>query len=243
MSSSTEAISGAMDVHFSLQEMHARNVANIDTPGFKRVLARVGTESAEAGESGSDVPGILGIQLDMAQGPLRHTSNALDLAVQGDGFFTIDSKTGLRYTRNGSFTLDANRLLITQNGDRVLGEGNTHIQIPENASAVRVDKFGNLTVDGQSVAKLMITRFENPDQLRQVGNCLYDGANATPLQGVAGDASGQFQMHQGFLEQSNVNPVGELVNMLASFREYEACARSLKSLEQTASRLYQWARS
>jgi flagellar basal-body rod protein FlgF len=242
MSSSSQAVAGAMNVHFTMQEMYAQNIANIETPGFKRVLARIGSETSDGADGATTTPGIEGIKLDMSQGALQPTSNPLDMAIKGDGFFTIQSENGTRYTRNGHFRMDANRILVNERGDKVTGQSG-EIQIPQGAKKISIDRSGNVLADGESLDILKIVRFEKPEQIRQLGHCEYDGTNAGELDAFLPDKDGKTaKVIQGSLERSNVSPIGELVSMLASYREYEACARSIKSLEQTATNLYRWAR-
>ena len=249
MSVSTKPIAAALNVHYKVQDIAARNIANLGTPGFKRVLADVTSATDTDGGSKVQTPQIQGIKLDLSQGSLKLTNNTFDLGIKGDAFFTIDTKNGLRYTRNGAFQLDYDRILCTQQtdkniqrNDRVLGT-NGEIQIPQNAKEIVITRKGEIIVDGVKTATLRLTRFEkgSRDQLRQAGGSLYIGDNANPQDVNPGDPKAM--VYQGHLEQSNVNSITELVEMIASYREYEACARSLRAIEETAGQLYAWARS
>jgi len=232
MSSGIESVTSAMEMYVTMQEVAARNVANVTTPGFKRNIAMF--ESGD--ETGDDVPDITQVRLDLSQGSLQETHNALDLAIRGDGYFTIDGLDGLRYTRNGSFRLNENRVLVTQQGRAVLGE-NGEIQIPDDAAQIIVLGSGEIDVDGRVVGKLRMTAFEAPGMLRQAGACefLGDMAGARP--------AGDYLVYQGSLENSNVRPISELVQMMSALRHYEASANSLKAIEQSATKLYAWART
>ena len=236
MSISTESVASAMDAYLKTQEITARNVANITTPGFKRNIAVVETVEEGGGEEGSGVPSLTQVSIDLSPGPLHPTHGELELGLRGDGYFTIQGPNGLRYTRNGAFRLDENRILVTQGGDPVLGEMG-EIQIPQSSEPVTVNASGRIAIGDQEAGTLRIAAFEEPGMLRQTGACEFDGESAVPK------PAGDYAVHQGFLEGSNVQPVIELVRMMASLRDFEASARSLKAIEDSAAKLYGWARS
>jgi len=236
MSTSSQAIAGAMDTQIMAQDVSARNIANIVTPGFKRNIALV--ESMNKGSSASSVstPTITAIGLDLSQGPLQPTGRDMDFGLQGDGFFTIETPDGTLYTRNGTFRLSENGVLVTQDGNPVLGESG-QIQIPAGANKLTVGSDGQLHTETATLGKLKIVAFDKPGMLQQAGNSNYVGDAASPK--PAADCS----VHQGSLEASNVDPMTELVQMMSTFRDYQACARSLHSIEDSANKLYAWARS
>ena len=177
-----------------------------------------------------------GVGLDLSQGPLQQTGNNLDLGLQGDGFFSIQTKDGVLYTRNGSFRLNENRVLVTQDGNPVLGDSG-EIQIPESAGRVTVSSDGQIHTDTATIGKLKIVAFDKPGLIRQAGNSAYAGDAAGPKDATA------CSVHQGSLEASNVDPMTEMVQMMANFRDYQASARSMHSIEDSANKLYAWARS
>ena len=234
MSDGTQIVAGALDAHIRVQEIAARNVANIVTPGFKRNIALLESADGTDGGETTDTPAVTGVRLDLSQGALLPTGNALDFAIQGRGFFTVQGENGVRYTRNGNFRLDENRILVTQNGARVLGEAG-EIQVPETDSDVMLTPEGVLRAGEQSVARLQITDFDHPELLRQSGSCEFDGDSAAPK-----PAAGH-KLYQRHLEASNVEPINELIHMMASLRDYEASARSLRAIEDSAAKLYGWA--
>jgi flagellar basal-body rod protein FlgF len=236
MSGSSQAIAGAMDTLVMAQDVSARNIANVVTPGFKRNIALV--ESMNKDSSGSSVgtPTVTGIGLDLSQGSLQPTGNNLDFGLQGDGFFSVQTTEGVLYTRNGTFRLNENRVLVTQEGNPVLGDSG-EIQVPESAAGVTVSSDGQLHTDTATIGRLKIVAFDKPGLLRQAGNSTYVGDAAGPKDATA------CSVHQGCLEASNVDPMTELVQMMATFRDYQASARSLHSIEDSATKLYAWARS
>jgi flagellar basal-body rod protein FlgF len=237
MSSSSQAISGAMDTLVMAQDVSARNIANVVTPGFKRNIALVESmNKGGGGGSSTGMPTVTGIGLDLSQGSLQPTGNNLDFGLQGDGFFSVQTPDGVLYTRNGTFRLNENRVLVTQDGHPVLGESG-EIQIPESAARVTVSSDGQLHSDTATIGKLKIVAFDKPGLLRQAGNSTYIGDAAGPKDATA------CSVQQGCLEASNVDPMTEMVQMMATFRDYQASARSLHSIEDSASKLYAWARS
>jgi flagellar basal-body rod protein FlgF len=236
MSTSSQAIAGAMDTQIMEQEVSARNIANVVTPGFKRNIALVESMDKGNGDSSVSTPTITGIGLDLSQGPLQPTGNDLNLGLQGEGFFSIETPDGTLYTRNGTFRLNENGVLVTQDGNPVLGESG-QIQVPAGTIKLTVGTDGQLHTDSTTIGKLKLVAFDKPGMLQQAGNSNYVGDAASPK------AAANCSVHQGCLEASNVDPMTELVQMMATFRDYQACARSLRSIEDSASNLYSWARS
>ena len=235
MGMDTQVVAAAMNVHIMTQEIAARNVANVATPGFKRNMAVV--ESIEDGsEDGSGKPTLDHVGIDFSQGALRPTGSDLDLAIKGEGFFVIEVPKGLRYTRNGCFQLNEEREIVTQRGDRVLGADGS-IQVPQGSERITVSESGEVRFGAQVVGTLNVVIFDKPQLLRQTGGCEFAAGGAVP------EDAPDYKVHQGFLEGSNVNPISELVRMIASLRDYEASAKSLKAITSSASRLYAWAGS
>ncbi len=237
MSLDTQAIAGAIDAYMTAQEIAARNLANATTPGFKRNIALLESVVEDGQSPDTAVPTLTGVRIAFAQGDLAPTYGDLDFAIQGEGFFTISTPDGLRYTRNGRFRLDENRILATQDGFPVLGQGG-EIQIPDQAEPLIVSRSGELRIGTVVVGRLQVTAFEKPELLLQAGGSQFtDSGSAGPVQAAS------YEVYQAFIERSNVQPIGELVRMIALFRDYEACVRSLKSIEDSASTLYAWART
>jgi flagellar basal-body rod protein FlgF len=236
MSSSSQAIAGAMETQIMAQDVSARNIANVLTPGFKRNIALVEAMDKGGGKSGVTTPTVTGIGLDLSQGPLQPTGNDMNFGLQGEGFFSVETPDGTLYTRNGTFRLNENGVLVTQDGNPVLGESG-QIQVPAGTTRVTVGSDGQILTDSTTIGKLKLVAFDKPGLLQQAGNSNYVGDAAGPKQAAA------CSVHQGCLEASNVDPMTELVQMMATFRDYQACARSLHSIEDSANKLYAWARS
>lgn len=232
MSFSTEAVSSAMTVHTQMQETAARNLANAATVGFKRNLAVIQSVSKSSDRSASSASA----RIDFSEGPLQHTGNTLDVAINGEGFFVVNGPKGTLYSRAGNLRLNQNRVLTTQDGHPLLAEGG-EIQLPENAGAITVSHRGEVRAGEVVLGKLKIVAFDNPAKLVQAGASCFRDTGAVPR-----DATG-YSIRQGFVEGSNVDPLSELVRMMSTLRDYESCARSLRSIEESAGRLYSWAQS
>jgi flagellar basal-body rod protein FlgG len=172
--------------------------------------------------------------LDFSQGSLRETGNTYDLALSGDGFFTIQTtnkqgETTTKYTRDGSFTVNTEGYLVTKDGDYVLDTNGERIQIPgaQTAQNVAFDQNGNITVDGQQIATLGLASFANPQALLIYGENMYDATPAAGLQ--ASNAA----VHQGYLEMSNTNVIEEMVDMITITRAYEAGRKMIQTVDNT----------
>lgn len=171
---------------------------------------------------------------DLSQGSLRETGNTYDLALSGDGFFTIQTTnkqgvTSTKYTRDGSFTVNQEGYLVTKDGDYVLDTNGDRIQIPgaQTAESVAFDANGNVLVNGQQVATLGIASFANPQALLLYGENMYDATEAAGLQ------ESNATVHQGYLEMSNTNVIEEMVDMITITRAYEAGQKMIQSVDTT----------
>ena len=167
---------------------------------------------------------------DFSQGSLRETHNNYDMAIAGTGFFTVEFKnkageTSTKYTRDGSFTLNKDGYLVTQEGDFVLGN-NGRIQLNTLQNSV-IDKQGNIMQQGNLVATLKITDFEDYNYLEKYGENYYQ-----PVEG-AREKNGEYQIATGFLEMSNMKVVSEMVEMISVSRAYETNQKLIQTYDST----------
>lgn len=165
------------------------------------------------------------IYTDFSQGMLEKTDNPLDLVIQGQGFFAVQSlKDGqVRYTRDGSFTWSTDGYLVTKDGDLVMDENLKPISFTD----FKVDESGNILQGNQVEAKILITNFSNPNSLKKTGHNLYEAAETSEF-----DNNFTSQVVQGFVERSNVSAVDEMVNMIACMRAYETNSKAVKTHDE-----------
>lgn len=168
---------------------------------------------------------------DYRVGNLQETGNTLDVALSGKGFFAIsyadrNGNESVRYTRDGNFAVNSEGVLMTKDGDFVLDESGGLIVIPDGTT-VSIDEFGVVAADGMEVGRLGIHDFEDYDYLKKFGENMYiaiDGAN---------EIEPSTKVYQGYLEMSNVNVVSEMVDMIATARDYESNQKIIQTIDST----------
>ena len=200
----------------------ANNIANSDTTGYKRettVFSEFIRRAANTG--GSNTPqnsismGRLGAHVShFESGAIRQTGGSLDVALDGEGFFTVETPQGERLTRAGHFITDAEGTLIMPNGYAVLDDGGGQIQIPLEVNLLAIGGDGTISADGVEIARLGVVTLD-PTLLTREGDNLWSaGAGIEPLETP--------KIVQGFLEGSNVQPVNEIARMIEVQRHYDA---------------------
>jgi flagellar basal-body rod protein FlgG len=239
-------------------EVISNNIANMTTTGFKRSRAefqdliyqnqrRVGSTSSD---SGTIVPS--GAQLGLGvktaaiyrineQGNLQQTSNSLDLAISGQGYFQVTLPSGdTAYTRDGTFGLSPQGQIVTADGYVVV----PGITVPSNATAITVDSSGDVqaTIAGQTapttLGQIQLATFANPAGLQAEGDNLLTAtaASGDPVTGVPA-SPGFGNVQQGFIETSNVNVVTEVTNLITAQRAYEMNSRVITASDDMLSTL------
>lgn len=216
----------------------AHNLANASTAGYKRrreafiqSLQRQMNAAPQA-----TAPGVRSqASVDFTQGALVQTGRTLDLALDGAGFFVIESPQGTRYTRSGSFQVNAQGQLVDFAGRTLAGDGGPII-IPSGVSSgkVQVSAEGTVSVGGKSIGKLRLVSFEDPKVLRPV-----DGTGFEAPATVAPGPATKVTVHQGFQEASNVAVVEELVDLIAVTRLYEANLKTISTQDERMKNLLQ----
>lgn len=225
----------AMIPRLRQQEVIANNIANVSTPGFKKDSIFIGELSqAQARhkmvKSDWERPMIDQVYTDYSQGSFERTGTPLDIALEGAGFFVAQTPEGEEILlRNGSFAADDLGFVVTADGDKVLGSGGP-IQLPPGDIAVSDD--GVISVDGEEISTLRIAIVDDPRSLEKRGA----GKFYIP-DGVQIQAAVRFVVRQGFLESSNVDIITQMVEMIASYRAYEADAQALKTQDESLERL------
>lgn len=201
-----------------MREMQAiaHNIANASTTGFRRegVLFTEYVRRLDAAEPSLSMASAHARQTVFTQGTLAMTGGSLDLAIEGDGFFLIETDRGERLTRAGHFSINAEGEIVNPQGFRLLDDGGAPIQVPPGA-ALGVARDGTLSADGEPVAQIGLVRPENPIELGRESGTLHEPRGAlVPAEGAS--------LHQGFLEDSNVNAITEMARMIEVQRAYEA---------------------
>ncbi len=237
----------------------SHNLANLSTTGFKRNraefqdliyqnLRQVGGQSSESTQLPTGMHLGLGVNAgaisrEFRQGTLQSTTNTFDLAIDGDGFFQVQMPDGTTaYTRDGTFKIDSTGQMTTSAGYPLLG-GITKMA---NAASASVDVQGNVQFFDKTGAplsggKLDLATFVNPAGLQPVGNNLFreSQASGNPQTGDASTGGAFGEIKQGFLENSNVNVVSELVNMIQTQRAYEMNSKAIQTSDQMLAKLAQ----
>lgn len=237
----------------------SHNLANVGTNGFKRShavfedliyqnLRQSGANTTEQTQLPTGLQLGLGVRTvatsrNFSQGSLQQTTGNFDLAIKGSGFFQIQLPDGTTaYTRDGSFQLDANGQVVTNNGYTVM----PGITVPANAQSVTIGQDGTVSVmvpgqtQPQTLGQIQLANFVNPAGLEPKGQNLFTetAASGTPNAG-APNANGMGAIQQGFVETSNVNVVEELVQMIQTQRAYELNSKAVQTSDQMLQKLSQ----
>jgi flagellar basal-body rod protein FlgF len=191
----------------------ANNMANASTSGFKAEHLYYAMKGKQAQEGALTSLGSTVSKVNFSQGTLPVTGNTFDLAIEGEGYFTIQTKTGKAYTRNGSFILNKNLELVTLAGDYVLGESG---KIVVDGTSVNINKDGAVFVDENQVAKIRISTFTNPESLTRSADGRFVDSGKAGLK-----TTENFSISSGYLETSNVNAVREMTEMMEIQRAFE----------------------
>ncbi|MEH6489137.1 flagellar hook-basal body complex protein [Hyphomonas oceanitis] len=218
--------------HGLMQEMQvvSNNLANSSTTGYKtdRAIFAEFMVSTGSDTSSLSMGSLAGHSFEMEQGGLKVTGGQFDLAVQGDGYFTVDTPQGTRLTRAGQFQLAANGNLIDMNGSNVLNAGGGPITIPPEATNLVISADGTISANGLQIDQVGIVV---PDgELMRDSNTYFSAKD-----GFA--AAKDFGIVQGALEQSNVSPVLEVSRMIEVQRAYEAGQALLETEDQRIGQL------
>ncbi len=226
MSDIAAVVAARKDALTEQYQVITQNIANANTSGYKRGVTSfaVALASAQGGASGPTSV----TQTDFSQGHLTPTGRNLDLALEGKGFFTVDTPNGETYTRGGVFNLNAQGQLVDYAGNPVAGESGP-ITVPRTAlaSSLTVSASGDVAAGEQKLGKLKIVEFQPGTKLNAIGECYFSApAGASP------QPSTTTVVHQNFQEASNVSLVQELVNLVNVTRMYEANAKTLTTQDE-----------
>lgn len=230
----------------------ANNLANLNTVGFKKgrpefqdllyqTLREPGARSTIATEIPTGIQVGLGVKpvavnRIFSQGDFKHTGHALDLVIEGEGFFQVIMPDGtIAYTRAGSFSKDSTGRIVTNDGYPL----EPALTIPADALSVTVGNDGTVTIlrpgetEATEVGSIQLVKFINPAGLKSLGKNLYLNTTTSgdPIEGTPG-LEGLGTIAQGYQEMSNVDIVEELVDMIVAQRAYETCSKAIRAADQ-----------
>ncbi len=230
-------------------EMIAQNLANVNNSGYKRdglvfkemmppfqpdsgmEAAKNALLSPEKSNKNVSYVGITDYYTDFTPGVFKETGGTLDLALDNDGFFKVQTPDGPRYTRNGSFRLNTAFQLVNQNGNQVLDRENNPIVIDAPGAEIVIDGGGNISagtgIGNLPIGNIKLVRFENEKSLEKMGDGLYRHIESEENELEPTDT----KMHQGYLEGSNVSTVTEMTEMISTLRMFETYQKMIQSID------------
>jgi flagellar basal-body rod protein FlgF len=205
-------------------DVTANNLANMNTTAFKaeNVMFSEYLMKEDARSKLSFVQDHA-VYWDLKEGKLVSTGNSFDVAISGEGYFTVETENGPRYTRNGHFRLDGAGQLITDTGNPVLDDQGAPILINTADGAVTIAEDGTISNDFGPVARLQAVTFEDARYLKKIGDGLYEAGDQVPEPNL--DAT----LLQGMTETSNVEPIVEMTRMIEIMRSYQSAQKMLEA--------------
>ncbi|MCE5299875.1 MAG: flagellar hook-basal body protein [Spirochaetia bacterium] len=234
------------------QDVISNNLANVNTNGYKKdtalyvpfptvFLNRINDDRTPVPGGMADMMtpiGSMGRGVELRadgvrpqiteEGSYIQTDNKLDLAIKGNAMFMVMTANGVRYTRDGNFSLDSDGRIVTQSGAPLLGQAG---EIIITGDDVHIDEGGRVFSGGHEIDTLRLAVFDRDSDLRKEGDNLFYKLDGVPLD--EDDYVDTVQVKQGYLESSNVNVVREMVDMITAYRAYEAAQKAVQSQDQT----------
>lgn len=208
-------------------EIAANNLANINTVGYKAdkafnsFLRESLSDSRLSGNLETTVNSSVRSNkaIDFSAGKMTLTGRNLDVAIEGDGFLTVQTPQGVRYTRNGNMFLNNEGVLVTSNGHPVLGTSGRRIVV-EGEGSIYINGSGDISLDGMEVDRLKVVVFDDMGTLEKEGNSLFVSKSDPSLKAHAG-------LQSGFLEEANINAVSSMVQLVEIMRRFESIQKSI----------------
>lgn len=212
----------ALQAHMDLI---ANNIANTNTTGYKanKIMFSEYLDKPKGMNETMSMVLDYGNYRVADNGPIKRTDNPLDVALEGPGYMMVQGPGGKTYyTRAGSFALNADRVLVTQQGYPVLDDGGSSITIPTGQNDILIDQTGQIAANQGPIAKLGVKEFANIQMLKPVGNTLYETEQT-------GTPSEKTRVLQASLEGSNTQSIVEMTDMMDVSRNYQSVARMLQN--------------
>ena len=212
----------------------AANLANANVIGYKRRCNSF-KQALDEAQSGSGRSGAIEVEAngtDFSPGGVTATGRPLDLAIKGEGFFVLETPNGALYTRNGTFSLNDRRELVTSSGYVASGEAGP-IVLPADRTDIHVDRQGRILVDSKEVGRLRMVQFSEKGKLERLGASLFrhsEGARGVPAE--------ESEVIQGFRENSNVQVVKELVDLITVMRQYQTNLTMLNKRDKRGNEIF-----
>ncbi len=228
----------------------SNNIANINTQGFKKdmliyeekrppfqQISLNGSFTIDLNPFQGSDPAVSYVQVtqsrtDFAQGSLIKTDNPLDVAIEGKGFFVINTPNGDRYTRNGNFHLDGLGQLVDQKGNMIMTRSDEPILIPFGTKQISINQdgsiFGGAEINQDPLGQLKIVNFNNIHALTKEGEGFYKISDSSVKEILVNDA----KVLQGFTESSNANAIHEMTQMIETVRQLEAYQKIIQSIDE-----------
>lgn len=203
----------------------SNNLANVDTAGYKKEDITFWEMMFKAADQRPRVGKALKVLTDQQQGSAKQTDSPLDFAINGEGFFKVQTPAGVRYTRNGNFTLNSQGQLSTSEGFLVLGDGGPVTLTDQN---VAVGRDGLITANGATINRLGLVSFADLQGLEKEGNNLFRLKEGVAAQEQAVAAP---SIQQGFVEGANVNIVSEMTEMIDLQRAYQSQQKAIQTTD------------
>ena len=205
----------------------ANNIANMNTTGFKGEKMMFTQHLVKSG-GGQRLLGPklaftrdIATMLDTSDGPMEKTGNSLDLGINGEGYFVIQTENGERYTRNGRFQLDDGGQLVNQNGDPLLSTANEPLFLSPEDTEIAISRDGTVSTNNGDLGRIRLVGFENPQNLKRGADGLFN-TDERPK-----DIESP-EINQGMLEGSNVKPIFEMARMITIHRSYDNIRNFIK---------------
>lgn len=231
-----DTLPSGMQMHWRRHEVLANNLANASTAGFKQDDLVVAGQTAPPIEPSFIMMGMTPIVqhtvtqwTDFSPGLIRDTGRPLDVAIDGSGFFAVQTARGLRYTRAGALTMNRDGYLTTPGGHRLMGASGP---IAVSSGRVSISANGEIQDDGRTVDTIRVVDFPRPYRLQKEGDGLFAPVDPAGPPGVAAN----YQVVGGALEGSNVDTVRTMVSMIEMLRSYESAQRAIQSADETERR-------
>lgn len=209
-----------MRAQMNALEVVSNNLANVNTDGFKEHRTFFTMLAGASGESSPNVTA--GQSINNSEGPLSRTGRDLDVALAGPGYLVVETPRGLRYSRNGSLSLDGSSVLVNKDGYPVLGDKG---RITLGPGRVTISREGRVALEGRPVDRIRQAAFGETEELAAEGGTLF-----APRSAAAKPRESSAEVRQGYLENSNVNAVGSVVALVAIMRQFEAVQKTVNLL-------------